>query len=69
VEVQRKIKADDLPFSFPVPRMAKELDINVPAAYALTKREDFKASIKIGKRIIVIRDLFLDWLEREAAGE
>jgi hypothetical protein len=63
----RKIKPDNLPFSFPVPVMAKILGINNTAGYEIVRRSDFKAAVRIGKRIVIIRDLFLDWLERQAA--
>ncbi len=58
-------KQNELPLTLTVPEISKILRVNMTAAYALAKAKGFP-SLKIGKRIIVPRDAFLDWLEREA---
>lgn len=50
-----------LPITLTVPEIAEILRINKTKAYELTHQEDFP-SIKVGKRIIVPRDPFLQWL-------
>ena len=45
--------------------VAEELQINLVAAYELAKREDFP-SFTIGKRIIVPRKAFEQWLANQA---
>ena len=48
-----------------VKEVAEFLNINANSAYALVKREDFP-SIRIGKRIIVPKESFYEWLNKEA---
>lgn len=48
-----------------VREIAKLLNINVPRAYELTKQKDFPA-IRIGKRILIPKAAFEDWLRMKA---
>jgi excisionase family DNA binding protein len=56
---------EDLPATFRVADLAEFLGINLTGAYELVKRNDFPC-IKIGSRVIIIREGFKKWLEREA---
>ncbi|RQD76308.1 MAG: DNA-binding protein [Candidatus Syntrophonatronum acetioxidans] len=57
----------DLPLVLNVPQLSKILGINKTSAYQLAKSKDFP-SLKVGKRIIIPRDAFFEWLSREAWG-
>jgi len=56
---------EDLPATFRVADLAEFMGINLTGAYELTRRNDFP-SIKIGNRVIIVREGFKKWLEREA---
>jgi len=43
-------------------------NLNLAAVYRLFKREDCP-SLKIGRRIYVPSNLFLEWLDRQAKGK
>lgn len=59
-------KPDMTPVVYNVPEIAALLDINVISAYELVKRDDFP-TVKVGRRIVIPKDAFYAWLEREAA--
>jgi hypothetical protein len=40
-------------------------NLNLPAVYGLFQREDFP-KIRIGRKLFVPTNLFLEWLEKEA---
>lgn len=50
----------------PVPEIAAEMDINLIAAYNLTRQAGFPA-IRVGKRILVPRLAFEEWLSKAAS--
>lgn len=55
----------DLPFTLTVEQVGELLGISRKTAYALVKRKGFPA-IKIGgKRIVVPRDLFIQWINEK----
>jgi len=54
---------NDLPPTFRVEKISEILGINLNAAYEIAKLPGL--SIRVGKRLIVIRDGFLKWLESE----
>ena len=53
---------ENLPFTLTVQDIADILGINRNKAYNLSHREDFP-SIQLGRRIIIERNLFFEWLE------
>ena len=55
---------DDLPLMLSVPDVAKVLGISRAGAYDLAHSKEFP-SITIGNRIIVPRDKFLLWIEKQ----
>ena len=57
---------DELPLNLSADDVSGILGISRANAYILLQREDFP-TIRIGKRIIVPRDPFLDWLGRQKA--
>ncbi len=57
---------DDLPVTLNVEDVAVVLGISRKVAYALAKRRDFPA-VRVGERRMVIpRDKFLLWLDKQA---
>jgi len=61
----QKIKRDELPLCITPRDVAKIMGINVTAAYGLARRTDFP-SLRVGVRIVIPRDAFLSWLDRQA---
>ena len=59
---------DDLPLMLSVPDVAKALGISRAGAYELAHRKEFP-SMKLGSRIIVPKDKFLLWIEKQCGGE
>jgi len=55
---------DDLPLMLSVPDVAKVLGISRAGAYELAHSKEFP-SMKIGNRIIIPRDKFLIWIEKQ----
>ena len=55
---------DDLPLMLSVPDVAKALGISRAGAYELAHRKEFP-SMKLGSRIIVPKDKFLLWIEKQ----
>ena len=55
---------DDLPLMLSVPDVAKILGISRAGAYELAHSKEFP-SMTIGSRIIVPRDKFLLWIEKQ----
>ncbi len=55
---------DDLPLMLSVPEVAKVLGISRAGAYELARSRDFP-SMKVGSRIIIPKDKFLLWVERQ----
>ncbi|MGG2059675.1 helix-turn-helix domain-containing protein [Priestia megaterium] len=55
------ILKENLPITLRVEEVAKIMRISKTVAYELVKSEMFP-SIKIGRRIVIPRDAFLNWL-------
>lgn len=55
----------DYPLILNVSEIAEILRVNKVKVYELTHREDFP-SLKLGNRIIVNRDKFFEWLDKES---
>jgi len=55
---------DTLPFALRAEDIAQILDISRAAAYGLLRRQDFPV-IRIGRRKIVPRDRFFEWVDRQ----
>ncbi len=55
---------DELPLMLSVPDAAKVLGISRAGAYELARSRDFP-SMKVGSRIIIPKDKFLLWVERQ----
>ena len=54
---------DELPLMLSVPEIAVVLGISRAAAYELARSKDFP-SLRIGTRIVVPKDKFIDWISR-----
>ena len=57
---------DQLPCMLNADKMAKYLEISRAGAYELMHSEGFPL-IRIGKRMIVPRDKFLEWVDNQTA--
>jgi len=55
---------DDLPLMLSVPDVAQVLGISRAGAYELAHSREFP-SMKVGSRIIIPKDKFLLWIERQ----
>lgn len=60
------INPNDLPYLATVHEAANFARINVTAMYNLVHRKDFKAAVRIGKRILILRDEFIKFLIEQA---
>lgn len=56
----------ELPMHLNAEMVAKVLGISISGAYELMHRKGFPA-VRIGKRVIVPKDLFKKWLDEEIA--
>ena len=57
---------DDLPLFLSVQELAEVLGVSRAVAYDLVRQETFP-SINIGNRIVIPREKFLEWVDRESA--
>lgn len=57
----------DLPIMLSVPDMAKALHISRAGAYNLVNSEGFPV-LKIGKRLLVPKNLFIQWVNKNTKG-
>ena len=57
----------ELPLTLTVEEVAKILGISRAGAYNLVHREDFP-TVKVGRRLIIPRDQFRSWVDKEAQG-
>ena len=55
---------NELPLTLSASDISQVLGISKASAYSMFKRNDFP-TIKIGKRCIVSRDKFIDWLAKQ----
>ncbi|MDE6955124.1 MAG: helix-turn-helix domain-containing protein [Oscillospiraceae bacterium] len=53
---------DELPLMLSVPEVAAVLGISRAGAYALARSDGFPA-LKIGSRIVVPKEKFIDWID------
>lgn len=58
---------DDLPLSLNAATVAKVLGIAPSSAYELMHQADFP-TLKIGNRIVVPKEKFVEWVERHTQG-
>ena len=49
-----------------VAEAAKLLGVSKPTFYVLCERADFDALVQIGRRKLILRHRFLNWLENQA---
>jgi len=56
---------EELPVTLRVEQVQEILGISRAMAYKLAKQKGFPA-VRINKRIVIPRDRFMDWLEKEA---
>ena len=56
---------DDLPYTLNASHVAAVLGVSRGAAYALLHSEGFP-TVHVGKRLLVTRDRFADWLEKQS---
>ena len=54
---------EEFPLMLSVPEIAAVLGISRAAAYELARSKDFP-SLRIGTRIVVPKDRFIDWISR-----
>ena len=57
---------DELPLMLSVPEIAAVLGISRAGAYELVKSEGFP-SLKVGNRIVVPKEKFIDWIDWQAS--
>ncbi|MFG6350242.1 MAG: helix-turn-helix domain-containing protein [Oscillospiraceae bacterium] len=57
---------DELPLMLSVPEVAAVLGISRAGTYELVKSEGFP-SLKIGSRIVVPKEKFIDWIDCQAS--
>ena len=55
---------DELPYTLSVEELAAFLGISRVGAYNLAHAKGFP-TLRVGKRILVPRDLFLQWMDRQ----
>ena len=60
-ETYSTLSYEQLPLVLSVPEIAAVLGISRAAAYELTRSKDFP-SLRIGTRIVVPKDRFIDWI-------
>lgn len=59
---------DELPLFLSAKLVAQALGISISSAYELMAEKDFPA-LHIGSRIVVPKDKFRQWAERQTGGE
>ena len=59
---------DELPLFLSAKLVAQALGISISSAYELMAEKDFPA-LHIGSRIVVPKDKFQQWAERQTGGE
>ena len=57
---------DELPLMLSVPEIAAVLGVSRAASYELARSKDFP-SLRIGTRIVVPKDQFIEWVNRKVA--
>ncbi len=57
----------ELPLTLDANDLSEILGISKACCYSMFKRKDFP-TIKIGKRCLVSRDRFIEWLEKNTRG-
>ena len=57
---------EQLPLMLSVPEIASVLGISRAAAYELARSKDFP-SLRIGTRIVIPKDQFIEWVNRKVA--
>lgn len=57
---------DQLPLTLTVPEMSQVLGISLAGSYELVRSDNFPA-FRIGSRIIVPKDKFIEWLNRKSS--
>ena len=60
------LSAEELPMILNVQEVSDIIGLGMSQTYALIRRIDFPA-FKIGNRIFVPRDKFLDWIDNQSA--
>ena len=58
---------DELPLMLSVPEVAAVLNISRAGAYELVRSDGFPA-LKIGSRIVVPKEKFIEWVNRQTLG-
>ena len=56
-------------YSMTVVEAATMLGVSKPIMYDITERADFTALVRIGRRKIILRHKFMEWLESQAGKE
>lgn len=59
---------DELPLMLSVPEMAAVLGISRAGAYELVRGKGFPA-LKIGSRVVVPKEKFIGWIDRQTLGD
>ena len=57
---------DELPLMLSVPEVASVLGISRAGAYELVRSDDFPA-LKIGSRIVVPKEKFIEWVDEKTS--
>ena len=58
---------EDLPLFLNAKLVSKVLGVSISSTYELMKEEDFP-SVRIGNRLIVPRDKFIEWVNKQVKG-
>ena len=59
---------DELPLFLSAKLVAQTLGVSISSAYELMREKDFPA-LRIGSRIVVPKEKFRQWVERQTGGE
>ena len=50
-----------------VAEAAKILDVSLPTMYDITERADFTALIRVGRKKLILKSRFYEWLEQQTS--
>jgi hypothetical protein len=54
--------------TFSVKEAASIAGVSLPVMYSITERKDFDCLIRIGRKKLILRKKFFEWLEQQTTG-